>query len=86
MHNAVNDTVKIGAWVDLVRDARRDDREDVAGAGAALVEPDKEPIATPEDQSSELAFSSIIGGFDVPIVEKEQQSTPLAIEISEAKA
>ena len=32
MHNAVNDTMEIRRWIHVVRDARRDDRQDVAGA------------------------------------------------------
>jgi hypothetical protein len=46
VHDAVNDSVQIGARVDVVRDARGDDRQDIAGALAAFVEPCKEPIAT----------------------------------------
>ena len=44
MNNAVNDAMEIRAWVDIVRDARRDDREDVARARAAFVEPGEQPI------------------------------------------
>jgi len=44
MHNAVNDAMDVSAWVDVVRDARRDDRQDVAGARATLVEPREEPV------------------------------------------
>ena len=86
VHNAVNDAMEIGARVDVMGDARRDDREDIARARAALIKPDEEPVATSEDQSSKLALSSIVGGFDVSVVEKEQKSTPLAIQISEACA
>jgi hypothetical protein len=86
VHNAMNDAVKIGARVDVVRDARGNDRKDIAGACTALIEPGEKPIATSEDQSSELALASIVGGFDIPVVEKEQKSSPLAIQIPEARA
>ncbi len=37
VHNAVNDPVQVRARVDVVGDARRDDREDVARTCAAFV-------------------------------------------------
>jgi hypothetical protein len=37
--DAVNDAVQISARVDVVRDARGDDRQDIARAAAAFVEP-----------------------------------------------
>lgn len=60
VHDAMNDEMQVGAWVDVVRDARGDDRQDMAGALAALVEPGKEPIATAQDQTSKLALSAIV--------------------------
>jgi hypothetical protein len=35
----MNDLVQVRSWVDVVRDARRHNREDIAGALGALVEP-----------------------------------------------
>jgi hypothetical protein len=49
VHNAVNDQVQVGARVDVVRDACGDDREDIARALGAFVEPREEPIATTEN-------------------------------------
>ena len=46
MHNAVNDTVQIRARVDVVGDARRDERQDIARTCAAFVEPREEPVFT----------------------------------------
>jgi hypothetical protein len=46
VHNAVNDAVQVGARVDVVRDARGDNRQDIARALAAFVEPREKPIAT----------------------------------------
>src|SRR5580658_3313800 len=86
MDNAVNDAVEIRARVDLVGDAGRDDREDVARARAASVEPREEPIFAAQNEPPELAFSSVVGGFDVSVFEKEQQSWPLAIQIPEPLA
>jgi hypothetical protein len=42
--NAMKHSMQVGARVDVVRDARRDDREDNGGAFGALVEPGEEPI------------------------------------------
>lgn len=39
VHDGVNDLVQVRARIDVVRDAGCDDREDVAGALAAVVEP-----------------------------------------------
>jgi hypothetical protein len=86
VHNAVDDAVQVGARVEVVRDARGDNRQDIAGTLAAFIEPREEPVATTQYQASELTLSSVIGRFDIPILEKEQQSSPLAIEIAEAFA
>jgi hypothetical protein len=86
VHNAVNDLVEVRPRVDVVRDACRDDREDVAAPFAALVEPGEEPILATEDQPSELALSSVVGRFDVAVFEEEEQSWPLAIQVAESFA
>src|SRR5450432_1549487 len=86
MHNAVNDTVQIRTRIDVMRDARREDRQDVAGTRAAFVEPRKEPVLASENQPSELALPSVVGGFNVPVFEKEHQSWPLPIQVAEAPA
>jgi hypothetical protein len=44
--HAVNDAMEIRARVDVVRDAGRDDRENVARARAAFIEPGEKPIFT----------------------------------------
>ena len=49
MHDAVNDAMQIGSRVDVVRDARGDDGQDIAGTLCAFVEPCEEPIATTEN-------------------------------------
>jgi hypothetical protein len=69
-----------------VRDARRDDRQDVARACAASVEPGEEPVLAADHQASELALSAVVGGFDVPVFEKEQQAWPLPVHVAEALA
>jgi hypothetical protein len=47
VHNATNDLVQIGARIDVVSNARRDNRENVSGALSAVVEPSEEPILSP---------------------------------------
>src|ERR1019366_6579386 len=49
MHDAVNDAMEIRSRVDVVRDARRDDRQDVAGARTAFIEPCEEPVLASEN-------------------------------------
>jgi hypothetical protein len=39
--NAVNDLVQVGALVDVVCDARRENGEDISGSFVTLVEPGK---------------------------------------------
>jgi hypothetical protein len=46
VHDAMNDEMQVGARVDVVRDARRDDGQDIAGALSPFIEPSEEPIAT----------------------------------------
>jgi hypothetical protein len=45
VHNAVNDTVQVRAWADVVRDARGDDGQDISAPFAAFVEPREQPVA-----------------------------------------
>jgi len=56
----LRDHMQVGARVDVVRDARRDDREDVRGPLTADVEPGEQPVPSAEDQSSELALAAIM--------------------------
>ena len=86
VHDAMDDAVQVVTRVDVVRDARGDDRQDIAGPLAALVEPREEPIPTSQDQASELAFSAVIGGFDISVFEKEPEARPLAVQVTEAFA
>ncbi len=86
VHNAVNDAMKIGAWVDVVRDARRHDRQDVARPHAAFIEPCEQPIFATEHQAPELALASVVGGLDVPVFEEEQESRPLPLQVAEGFA
>src|ERR1019366_6604616 len=44
----------------------------------------KEPVLASENEPSELAFPSVVGGFDIPVFEKEQQSWPLPVQVAEA--
>lgn len=78
--------MKISARVDVVRDGGRDDGEDVGRALAALVEPGEEPVLPSEDEPSKLAFPPIVGRLNVPIIEEEEKSLPLAMEVAEAFA
>jgi hypothetical protein len=56
----MNDLLQVGARVDVVRDARRDDRQDVARPLGAVVEPREEPVLAAEDETSQLAFATIV--------------------------
>ena len=69
-----------------MRDARRDDRQDIAGARATSVEPREEPVLAAENETSELTFPSVVSGFDIPVFEKERQSWPLPVQVAEAFA
>ena len=53
----LRDEMEIGAWVDVVGDARRDDREDARGALAAEIEPREEPVFTTDHEPPELALA-----------------------------
>ena len=44
------------------------------------------PVASAEDQSSELALAAIVGRLDVAVVEKENEAMPLAMETPEPGA
>ena len=86
VHDAVNNLVQVRARVDVVRDARRDDRQDVRGTFAAFVEPCEQPVLATDHQASELALSAVVGGFDVPVFEEKQQPGPLPVQVAEALA
>src|SRR6185312_8212843 len=86
VHNAVNDAMEIGARVDVVGDTRRDDRQDVAGPLAALIEPCEQPIFAAQDQASELALAAIVRGLDVPVFEEQQEARPLPLQVTERLA
>jgi hypothetical protein len=58
----------------------------IDGTLAAFVEPSEKPISTSQNQTSELTLTSIVGGLDIAIFEKQKQSPPLAVEIAEAFA
>ena len=83
VHDAPNDEMKISARVDVVRNTRGNDGQDMAGALAALVEPREEPILATEDQPSQLPLAAVVGGLDVSIFEKEEEPLPLSVQISE---
>lgn len=85
-HDELRDDVQVRARVDVVRDAGRDDREDVCGPLAADVERGEEPVASAEHQSPQLALAAVVGRLDVAVVEKEDEALPLAMEISEPGA
>src|SRR3970040_999773 len=82
----LHDEVQIGAWLDVVRDARRDDREDVRGALAADISPREEPILSSEDELSQLAFASVVRELDVAVVEEEDQARPLSMQVTKRLA
>ena len=86
VHDAMNDAMQVGAGIHIVCNAGRDDGQDIAGALSAFIEPCEKPIASPQHQTSELALSSIVGGFDIAVVEKEQESRPLASQVAQALA
>ncbi len=77
---------QVGPRVDVMGDAGRDHGQDVGGALAALVEPGEEPISSTEDQSAQLALAPVIGGLDVSVFEKEQEPSPLAVQVAEGLA
>lgn len=39
VHDAMNDLVQVCAWIDVVGDARRDNRKNVRSALSAVIEP-----------------------------------------------
>ena len=47
--------MEVGARIDVVRDARRDDRKDVRGPLAANVEPSEQPVSSAEDDGGMTA-------------------------------
>jgi hypothetical protein len=69
VHDAVDDAVQVGARVDVVRDARGDNRQDIACALAAFVDPGEEPMRRPRTKFRRLSFklASIVGSLDIPI-------------------
>src|SRR5260221_4289893 len=83
LHDEFRREVEVCTWVDVMRDAGRDDAEDRRRPLAAVVEPCEEPIFPAEDQPSKLALAAIIGELDVAVLEKEREALPLAMEVSE---
>jgi hypothetical protein len=75
--------MQIGARVDIMRQARGDDRQDGRGALCPLIEPCEEPILTTENQSSELALATIIRQLDLSVLEEKREPLPLAVQVSE---
>src|SRR2546421_337041 len=43
----------------------------------------KSQFLAAEDQSSALAFASVVRGLDVPVVEKQEEPSPLPIQVAE---
>jgi hypothetical protein len=86
VHNAVNDLVQIRSRVDVVGNASGEDGEDGGSPFSTVVAPCKEPVASAEDKSSELTLTPVVGGLDVSVVEKEQQASPLAMQVAEGLA
>lgn len=48
-----------------------------------IVTPSEEPILSPQDEASELAFSTIVRRLDVPVIKEEIEPTPLPVEITQ---
>ena len=65
------DQVEVGAWVDVVCDAGRDDRQDGGGALAAEVEPGEQPVLAADDEAAQLALAPSVGGVEVAVVVDE---------------
>ncbi len=82
----LGDGVEVGARIDVVRDARRDDGEDARGTHRALVAPGEEPVFSAENETSELAFASVVGRLDVAVVKEENEAMPLTMEVAEGAA
>jgi hypothetical protein len=68
VHEELPYEMKVGARVDVVGDARRDDRQDIRRALGAFIEPCKEPVLPAEDEASQLALASVVGRLDVAVV------------------
>lgn len=77
------DHVEVGARIDVVLDAGRDDRQDGGGALAADVEPGEQPVLAADDQAAQLALAPVVGGVEVAVGEEQQEPLPLAMEIPE---
>jgi hypothetical protein len=64
LEDELHDEVQIGARLDVVRDARGDDREDVRRALAADVAPREEPVLAAKDELSQLILAAIVRELD----------------------
>lgn len=69
VHDAMNDLVQVRTRVDVVGNARGDDREDVPGPLAAFVLPGEEPVLPAQDKSR----------FILPVSRSERGSTTRGI-------
>src|ERR1700678_431869 len=78
--------MQVGAWVDVVSNARSNDREDMGGALTPLIEPREEPVFSAQDKASKLALSAVVCGVDVSVFEEEQEPRPLAVKVAERLA
>lgn len=68
----LGDDDEVLAGVDPMSDAGGDDGQDVGDPFTASVLPREQPIATPENELSKLAFAAIVRQGDVPIFEKQK--------------
>src|SRR5438128_9894962 len=78
--------MEICTRVDVVRDGGGDDRQDARRAFAAEIEPCEEPVLPPEDQSTKLTLAPVVGQLDLAVLEEQQESRTLAMQVSEARA
>jgi hypothetical protein len=54
------DEVKVGARIDLVSDARSDDRQNGRSAFTASIEPREQPIFPADHQTPDLTFAPVV--------------------------
>lgn len=63
-----------------MRGGRRDDRQDVRGAIVAFVEVKSQ--FRPKDHALKLAFSAIVRCLDVAVLEEQEKTMPLEMEVA----
>ncbi len=60
VHDELGDEMEVGARIDVVRDAARDNRQDRGRSLATDVEPGKQPILSSQNKPTELALATIM--------------------------